>query len=121
MTPTSRARAAEIAVAAVFAAAAAWLFVEGDERGGSLALFLAWAAVHVFYGAASGSFWALPIAATCPPLFVVAGSGSWLAATFVELFYGVPFAFAGVVAHRLWRARRPPALPGETRREDSAA
>lgn len=121
MSPASRARAAEIAVATAFAGAAAWLFLQGDERGGSLPFFLAWVAAHVLYGAARASFWALPIAATCPPLFVVAGSGSWLEATFVEVFYGVPFTFAGVIAHRLWRARRPPALSGETGREDSTA
>ncbi len=121
MSPTARARAADIAVAAGFAGAAAWLFLEGDERGGSLSFFLAWVAAHVLYGAASGSLWALPVAVTCPPLFVVAGSGSWLEATFVELFYGLPFTFAGVVGHRLWRARRPPELPGETGGEDSVA
>jgi hypothetical protein len=121
VSPTARARAAEIAVAAAFAGAAAWLFLEGDERGGSLPFFLAWVAVHVLYGAVRGSFWALPIAATCPPLFVVAGSGSWLEATFVELFYGIPFTFAGVVSHRLWRARRPRELSPEPGREDSAA
>lgn len=107
MSPTSRARAAEIAVAAAFAGAAAWLFVQGDERGGSLTFFLAWAAIHVLYGAANGSFWALPVVLACPPLFVAASSGSWLESTFVELFYGLPAAFMGVVARRLWQARRP--------------
>ncbi|MGH3071076.1 MAG: hypothetical protein ACRDNB_02250 [Gaiellaceae bacterium] len=108
MSPTFSARAAEIAVAVGFAGATAWLYVEGDERGGSLAFFLAWVALHVLYGAATGSFRTLLVALTCPPLFVAAGSGSWLESTFVEAFYGIPSAFIGVVARRLWRARRPP-------------
>ena len=106
MSPSSRARAADIAVAAAFAAAAAWLFAAGDERNGSLPFFLGWLAVHMLYGAANGSFWSLPIAATCPPLFVAASSNSWLEAAFVGAFYGVPLTFIGVVAHRLWRLRR---------------
>ncbi|MDQ3065842.1 MAG: hypothetical protein M3R12_01645, partial [Actinomycetota bacterium] len=75
--------------------------------------FLAWVAVHVLYGIASGSFWALLIVITCPPLFVAATSGNgddtplWLQSLFVELFYGVPFAFMGIVGRRLRRARRP--------------
>src|SRR5688500_9136416 len=121
VSPTARVRAAEIAVAAALASAAAWLFLEGGERGCSLPFFLAWVAAHVLYGAARGSFWALPIAATCPPLFVVAGSGSWLEATFVELFHGILFTFAGVVARRLWRARRPRELSRETGGEDFVA
>lgn len=126
MTPTFRARAAEIAVAAVFAAAAAALFVAGDERGGSLPFFLGWLAVHVLFGVASGSFWSLLIVAVCPPLFVAASSGNgdetplWLQSLFVEVFYGVPFTFVGVVARRIWQLRRRPALPAEPSREDSA-
>ncbi len=125
MSPRARARATDVAVAAVFAAAAAALFVLGDERGGSLPFFLGWLAVHVLYGAVSNSFWALPIVIACPPLFV-AGSPDggddtplWLQAFFVELFYGAPFAFAGIVGRRLWQARRPkeePTPPGERSR-----
>jgi hypothetical protein len=122
VSPSARVRAAEIAVAAAFAAAAAWLFVEGDARNGSLPFFLAWLGVHVLYGAANGSFWSLLIAVTCPPLFVAASSSDWLEAAFVGAFYGVPLTFIGVVARRIWRLRRlAAALPdeseGETLRE----
>lgn len=68
MLSYSRAGAADIAVEAAFAASAAVVFVLGDERDGSLPLFLAWLAVHVLYGIVSGSFWALVIVAcTRPP------------------------------------------------------
>ena len=126
MTPRFRARAADVAVATVFAAAAAALFVLGDERDGSLRLFLAWLAAHVLYGIVSGSFWALLIVVSCPPLFVAtSGSGGetplWLQAAFVEAFYGVPFAFMGILARRIWQLRRRPELPqsppGEQSRE----
>ncbi len=128
MSPRSRARALEVAVAAAFAAAAAALFVLGDDRGGSLPFFLAWLVVHVLYGIAANSFWALLVVVSCPPLFVAStstansdGSPLWLESAFVELFYGVPFAFMGVVGRRLWQARRPPdALPEPTRREEPA-
>jgi hypothetical protein len=107
-------------VAAAFAASAATLFVLGDERDGSLPFFLAWVAVHVLYGLLTGSFWALLIVVTCPPLFVATSSGNgddmplWLQSFFVEAFYGVPFAFIGVLARRLWQLRRQelPAPPG---------
>ena len=111
-------------MAATFAVAAAALFVLGDERDGSLPLFLAWLAIHVLYGLAAGSFWALLIVVTCPPLFVATTSGTgddtplWLQAAFVEIFYGVPFAFVGILARRIWRLRRRPELPGEVGRED---
>ena len=124
MSLSSRARAANIAVAAAFAASAAALFVLGDERDGSLTFFLGWLVVHVLYGIASGSFWALLVVVSCPPLFVATTSGDggetplWLQAAFVEAFYGIPFAFMGIVGRRLWRARRPPALPGRSRGED---
>jgi hypothetical protein len=124
VSPRSIARATEVAIAAAFAASAATLFVLGDERDGSLAFFLAWFAVHVLYGTFSGSFWALLIVASCPPLFVAASSGNgddtplWLQAFFVEAFYGVPFAFVGIVARRLWRIRRRPELPAEPTREE---
>jgi hypothetical protein len=79
----------------------------------------------VLYGVASGSFWALVIVVTCPPLLVATTSGNaddtplWLQSFFVELFYGVPFAFMGVVGRRLWQARRPPdALPVPAHREE---
>jgi hypothetical protein len=120
VTPSARARLTEIALAAVFAGTAAWLFTEGEERNGSLPLFLAWIAVHVLYGLASGSLAALLIAVTCPPLFVAAGSGDWLDALFVELFYGVAFVFAGVVARLVLQRRRRPELPDDRAREDTA-
>ena len=126
MSPRSIARATEVAVAAAFAASAAALFVLGDERDGSLPFFLAWFAIHVLYGLVSGSFWALLIVVTCPPLFVATSSGDsgdtplWLQAFFVEGFYGVPFAFVGIVGRRLWRIRRRPALSAESAREESA-
>lgn len=122
MSPRARARAADVAVAAVFAASAAALFVLGDERNGSLVFFLAWVAVHILFGIVSGSFWALLIVVTCPPLFVAASSGNgddtplWLQAGFVEAFYGVPFAFVGILARRIWQLRHrelPDAPSGE--------
>jgi hypothetical protein len=121
VSPSTRVRLTEIALAAMFAAAAAWLFTEGDARDGSLPLFLAWIVVHVLYGLSSGSLAALLIAITCPPLFVAARSGDWLDALFVELFYGVAFVFTGVVARRVWEGRRHPELPDEPGREDTAA
>ena len=126
MSPRARARAAEVAVAAVFAAAAAAIFVEGDERNGSLPLFLGWLAVHVLYGIVSGSFWSLLIVLTCPPLFVAmfAPDGYdtelWLESAFVEAFYGVPFAFTGILARRIWQLRRRPELSDSPSGEDSA-
>ena len=126
MTPWSRSRAADVAVAAAFAASAAAFFVLGDERDGSLPFFLAWLAVHVLYGTVSGSFWALLIVVACPPLFVATTSGNgddtplWLQAAFVEAFYGVPFAFLGVVGRRVWRIRRQPELSTESGGEESA-
>jgi hypothetical protein len=126
VSPRARARAADVAVAAAFAASAAALFVLGDERDGALPFFLAWFAVHVLYGTVSGSFWALLIVVACPPLFVAAGSGNgddtplWLQSFFVEAFYGVPFAFVGILARRIWQLRRRPALPPPSEREESA-
>ena len=126
MSPWSRARAADVAVAAAFAAAAAALFVLGDERDGSLPFFLAWLAVHVLYGIASGSFWALLIVVACPPLFVATASGNgddtplWLQAAFVEAFYGVPFAFMGIVGRRVFQLRRRPESPASSGREESS-
>jgi len=127
MSPRARARAADVAVAAAFAASAAAFFVLGDERDGSLAFFLAWLGVHVLYGIVSGSFWALLIVVTCPPLFVATTSAHnsdnmplWLQAAFVEAFYGVPFAFMGVLARRIWQLRRRPALPEGPGGEDPA-
>ncbi len=126
MSPRARARAAEVAVSAVFAAAAAAIFVEGEERNGSLPLFLGWLAVHVLYGIVSGSFWALLIVVTCPPLFVAmfAADGSdtdlWLQSAFVEGFYGVPFAFMGILARRIWHLHHRPELPDPPQREDPA-
>ena len=125
MSPRSRARATDIAVAAAFAAAAAALFVAGDDRDGSLPFFLAWLGVHVLYGITAGTFWALLIVIACPPLFVASISGNgdetplWLQAFFVETFYGVPFAFMGIVGRRLWRLRRVE-LPEPSGREESA-
>lgn len=126
MSPRARARVTAIALAAAFAAGAAALFVEGDERGGSLAFFGAWALVHVLYGLVNGTFWALPIAVACPPLFVATASDPdgdtplWLEALFVGAFYGLSFTFVGVVGRRLWHLRRPRALPEAERGEDTA-
>jgi hypothetical protein len=126
VSPRARALAADIAVAAGFAASAAALFVVGDDRDGSWPFFLGWLAVHLLYGIASGSFWALLIVVTCPPLFVATSSGNgddtplWLQSAFVEAFYGIPFAFMGVLVRRIWQLRRRrPELPGEESREDS--
>ena len=125
MSPRARARAAEVAVAAVFAASAAAIFVAGDERNGSMPFFLGWLAVHVLYGIVSGSFWALLIVLTCPPLFVAMfaedgyDTSLWLESAFVEAFYGVPFAFLGILARRIWQLRRRE-LPDSPRREESA-
>lgn len=113
-------------MAAAFAASAAALFVLGDERNGSLPFFLAWFAVHVLYGIVSGSFWALLIVVTCPPLFVATSSGNgddlplWLQLAFVEAFYGVPFAFVGILARRIWQLRHRPELPAESPGEETA-
>ena len=127
MSPRTRARAADVAVAATFAASAAALFVLGDERDGSLRFFLAWLAVHVLYGIVSGSFWALLIVVTCPPLFVATTSAAnsdnmplWLQAAFVEAFYGLPFAFVGILARRIWQLRRRPKLPESSDGEDAS-
>jgi hypothetical protein len=125
VSPRARDRAAEVAVAAVFAASAAAIFVAGDERNGSLPLFLGWLAVHVLYGIVSGSFWALVIVLTCPPLFVAmfAADGYdtelWLESAFIEAFYGVPFAFMGILARRIWQLRRRE-LPDSPPREESS-
>ena len=63
---------------------------------------------------------------TCPPLFVAmfAADGYdtalWLESAFVEAFYGVPFAFMGILARRIWQLRRRPELPDSPAREESA-
>jgi hypothetical protein len=125
VSPRARARAAEVAVAAVFAASAAAIFVAGDERNGSMPFFLGWLAVHLLYGIVSGSFWALVIVLTCPPLFVAMfaedgyDTSLWLESAFVEAFYGVPFAFLGILARRIWQLRRRE-LPDSSAREESA-
>jgi type IV secretory pathway protease TraF len=125
VSPRARARAAEVAVAAVFAASAAAIFVAGDERNGSTPFFLGWLAVHLLYGIVSGSFWALVIVLTCPPLFVAMfaedgyDTSLWLESAFVEAFYGVPFAFMGILARRIWQLRRRE-LPDSSAREESA-
>ena len=126
MSPWSRARATDVAIAAAFAASAAVLFVLGDERDGSLPFFLAWFAVHVLFGIVRGSFWALLIVIACPPLCVAAGSGNgddtplWLQSFFVEAFYGVPFAFVGILTRRIWQLRRRPELSPPPDGEESA-
>jgi hypothetical protein len=118
-------RVARVAAGAAFSAAAAVLFVLGDERDGSLPFFLGWLAAHVAYGILAGSFWALAVVVLCPPLLVAltASNGDdtplWLQAASIEAFYGVPFTFIGVVGRRLWLARRPPELPSPPRREES--
>jgi hypothetical protein len=116
--------AARLLAGTAVAAGAATLFVVGNDRDDSLAFFLAWLFLHVLYGSAVGSFWVLAVVLSAPPLFVAAFAGSngddtplWLQAASVELFYGVPFAFAGVLGRRLWQARRPPKLPGADARE----
>jgi hypothetical protein len=125
VSPRARARAAEVAVATVFAASAAAIFVAGDERNGSMPFFLGWLAVHVLYGIVSGSFWALVIVLTCPPLFVAMfaedgyDTSLWLESAFVEAFYGVPFAFLGILARRIRQLRRRE-LPDSSAREESA-
>jgi hypothetical protein len=125
VSPRARSRAAEVAVAAVFAASAAAIFVAGDERNGSMPFFLGWLAVHLLYGIVSGSFWALVIVLTCPPLFVAMfaedgyDTSLWLESAFVEAFYGVPFAFMGILARRIWQLRRRE-LPDSSAREESA-
>jgi hypothetical protein len=106
VSPEGRARLTEVALAALFSGAAAWLYLEGEERDGSLPFFLAWAAVHVLFGVAAGRVAALLIVVAGPPLFVAGGGGSWAEAMFVELFYGVVFTFAGIVGRRAWQIRR---------------
>jgi hypothetical protein len=106
VSPTARLRLTEVALAAAFAGTAAWLFMEGDERDGSLPFFLAWLVLHVLFGAVNGSLSALLITIVAPPLFVAAGSGEWQDALFVELFYGVAFVFGGIVGRRAWEIRR---------------
>ena len=102
-----------VAGGAAFAAAAATIFVLGDARDGSLPYFLLWLAVHVLYGIVSGSFWSLLIVLVCPPLLIAGFRPDgyemppWLEAAFIEVFYGLPFAFMGIVARRLWRLRHP--------------
>ena len=124
MSPRARALATDVAVAAAFAASAAALFVAGEDRDGSWPFFLGWLAVHVLYGIVSGSFWALLIVVTCPPLFAATSSGNgedtplWLQSFYVEAFYGVPFAFMGVLLRRIWQLHRRPELSGEVSRED---
>ena len=120
MSPRGRARATDIAVAAAFAATAAALF--GEDR--PWPFVAAWLAVHLLYGIVSGSFWALVVALTCPPLLVAGfkpdgdDTALWVQAFFVGAFYGVPLTFMGVVARRLWRLRRQAVeLPDDAERE----
>ena len=108
---------------AAVAAGAAALFVLGNDRNDSLAFFLAWLLLHVLYGFVAGSFWTLAVVLSAPPLLVAAAGSNgddtplWLQAASVELFYGVPFAFVGVLGRRLWQARRPTVLPDAGVRE----
>ena len=116
---------ARATVSVLFVAAAAAIFVVGDEwDSGPAALFLVWLGVHVAYGAVLATFWALPIALLVP--LVIAplpwdGNDTelWVQAAFAELFYGVPFVFIGVIGVRLWRARRPTELPETQSREEA--
>jgi hypothetical protein len=121
VSPDGRARLTEIALAAVFSGVAAWIYLAGEERDGAIAFFLAWAAVHVAFGLATGRIAALAIAVAGPPLFVASGGGSWVEAVFVELFYGLAFTFTGLVARRAWQAWRPTALPEDGQREHGGA
>ncbi len=122
----TRQNVAPVLAGAVFSITAAGLFALGDEREGSLLFFLAWLGAHIAYGVAAGSFWALAVVLACPPLLVAAGldrvdeTPLWLQSASAELFYGVPFAFMGIVACRLWQARRQQRLMADPPGEDSA-
>ena len=112
-------------VPAIFVAAAAGIFVVGDEWDGAPAgLFLVWLAVHLAYGAVVATFWALPVALLVP--LVVAplpwdgdDTELWIQVAFAEVFYGIPFVFIGVIGRRLWQARRRPGLPAPQSREEA--
>ena len=116
---------ARATVSVLFVAAAAAIFVVGDEwDSGPAGLFLVWLGVHVLYGALFASFWALPVTLVVP--LVIAplpwdgkDTELWVQAAFAELFYGIPFVFIGVVGRRLWQARRPPGLPTPGSREEA--
>ena len=117
--------ASTIAVSAAFVAAAAAIFVLGDEwESAPGALFLAWLAVHLGFGLALASFWALPVALLVPAAIAPMpwdgyDTALWVQAAFAEGFYGLPFVFMGVIARRLWQARSPRELPAPGRREGS--
>jgi hypothetical protein len=112
-------------VSAIFVAAAAGIFVVGDEwdaaPGG---LFLVWLGVHLAYGAVLATFRALPVAllvplAVAPLPWDGYDTELWVQAAFAEIFYGIPFVFIGVVGRRLWQARRQAELPGRQPREEA--
>ena len=118
--------ARRIAVSAVFVAVATAIFIVGDEwdsaPGG---LFVPWLAVHLAYGAIVASFWAVPVAALVPLAIAPTpwdgyDTELWVQAAFAEGFYGMPFVFIGVIARRLWQARKPPELPLPISREESS-
>ncbi|MBA3788598.1 MAG: hypothetical protein H0X21_07880 [Actinobacteria bacterium] len=111
-----RPNASQIAIGAAFLAVTVALFVVTDEweAAPSLAFFLAWIAAHFVYGTLSGSFWTLPVALFGPPLAVALtpydgyDTPLWIQAGFAAVFYGIPLAFLGVVARRLWQLTRRP-------------
>ena len=118
-------RNAAAVVSTAFVAAAAGIFVVGDEWDSAPSgLFLVWLGVHVVYGALLASFWALPVALLVPVAIAPLpwdgdDTALWAQAAFAELFYGIPFVFIGVVGRRLWRARRPAELPAPQPREEA--
>ena len=106
-------------------AAAAAIFVVGDKwESAPGALFLVWLGVHLAYGVLMPSFRSLPVALLVP-LAVAPARGErgetalWVQALFAEAFYGIPFIFIGVVARRLWRARRRVELTASHAGEDT--
>ena len=107
--------AARFAIASLaFVAAAAAIFVLGGEwESAPGSLFVAWLAVHFAYGALVPSFSALPTALLVPVVIAPTPwegddeTALWVQAAFAEVFYGIPFVFIGVIARRLWQARRP--------------
>ena len=123
-----RPNAAQIAAGAAFTAVAATLFVVPDEweAAPSLAFFLAWIAAHSAYGVLSGSFRSLAVVLIGPPLAVALtpydgyDTALWIQAGFAAVFYGIPFAFLGVVARRMWQLTRRP-LESEPLADDERA
>ena len=118
-------RIRSIIASVAFVGAAAAIYIAGDEWDSAPgALFLVWLGVHLAYGAAVASFWALPVALLVPIVIAPTpwdGTETelWVQAAFTEIFYGIPFVFIGVVGRRLWQLRRPAELPAAARREEA--